>query len=39
LEADFGFKPATPLRDGLKKFAEWHAQYYGTTTECEKSVS
>ena len=30
LEADFGFKPATPLRDGLRKFAEWYAGYYGT---------
>ncbi len=29
LEADFGFKPATPLRDGLRKFAEWYAGYYG----------
>ena len=30
LEADFGFKPATPLREGLRKFAEWYATYYGT---------
>ena len=29
LEQDFGFKPATPLRDGLRKFAEWYAEYYG----------
>ena len=28
LEQDFGFKPATPLRDGLRKFAEWYAEYY-----------
>lgn len=28
LEADFGFKPATPLREGLRKFAEWYAGYY-----------
>lgn len=25
LEEDFGFKPNTPLRGGLKKFAEWYA--------------
>ena len=30
LEYDFGFKPATPLREGLRKFAEWYATYYGT---------
>ncbi len=29
LEADFGFKPSTPLRDGLRKFAEWYKGYYG----------
>lgn len=30
LEEDFGFKPATPLRDGLRAFAQWYAKYYGT---------
>ena len=30
LEEDFGFKPATPLRDGLSAFARWYASYYGT---------
>lgn len=25
LERDFGFKPATSLRDGLRAFAEWYA--------------
>ncbi len=29
LEADFGFKPSTSLRDGLRKFAEWYKEYYG----------
>lgn len=28
LEQDFGFKPCTPLRDGLRAFAEWYAGYY-----------
>ena len=28
LEQDFAFKPATPLREGLRKFAEWYAGYY-----------
>ena len=28
LENDFGFKPSTSLRDGLRAFAEWYAQYY-----------
>lgn len=29
LERDLGFKPNTPLRDGLRKFAEWYAAFYG----------
>lgn len=28
LEADFGFKPATSLREGLRKFAEWYKEFY-----------
>ena len=28
LEKDFGFRPSTPLRDGLRAFAEWYAGYY-----------
>lgn len=28
LEADFGFKPSTNLRDGLRKFAEWYKEFY-----------
>ena len=28
LERDFGFKPSTSLRDGLRKFAEWYKIYY-----------
>ena len=27
LERDFGFKPSTSLRDGLRAFAEWYAQW------------
>ena len=29
LERDFGFRPATPLRTGLRRFAEWYKAYYG----------
>ena len=29
LEADFGYKPSTSLRDGLRAFAQWYARYYG----------
>lgn len=29
LEQDFGFKPSMPLREGLRKFAEWYKGYYG----------
>lgn len=28
LERDFGFKPSTPLREGLRRFAEWYRAYY-----------
>lgn len=29
LEQDFGFKPSTSLRKGLRRFAEWYATYGG----------
>ena len=29
LEQDFGFRPSTPLRQGLQAFARWYAGYYG----------
>lgn len=28
LERDFGFKPSTSLREGLRKFAEWYSEFY-----------
>ena len=28
LEHDFGFKPSTPLREGLRRFAEWYYSFY-----------
>lgn len=28
LERDFGYKPLTSLREGLRKFAEWYAEFY-----------
>ena len=30
LEEDFDYKPSTTLREGLRKFAEWYADFYGT---------
>lgn len=30
LERDFGFKPSTPLRTGLRAFAQWYKQFYET---------
>lgn len=30
LEQDFGFKPNTSLREGLRRFADWYAKYYKT---------
>ena len=28
LERDFGFKPSTPLREGLRRFAHWYQKFY-----------
>ncbi len=28
LERDYGFKPTTPLREGLRRFADWYAAFY-----------
>lgn len=28
LERDYGFKPSTPLREGLRKFSEWYKEFY-----------
>ena len=28
LKEDFGFKPSTSLREGLRKFAEWYKEFY-----------
>lgn len=28
LERDFGFKPCTSVREGLRKFAEWYKEFY-----------
>ena len=28
LERDYGFKPSTPLREGLRKFANWYKEFY-----------
>ena len=28
LECDFGFKPSTPLREGLRRFAQWYKEFY-----------
>ena len=27
LEEEFGFKPSTPLREGLRRFARWYGEY------------
>lgn len=28
LERDYGFKPSTPLREGLRKFSQWYKEFY-----------
>lgn len=34
LESDFGYKPSTNLRDGLRAFAQWYVKYYGICETC-----
>jgi nucleoside-diphosphate-sugar epimerase len=36
LEEDFGFKPNTPLRIGLRRFAEWYHEFYQTNGKEDK---
>lgn len=31
LQADFGFRPTTPLHEGLKRFVDWFRRYHGLT--------
>ena len=28
LARDYGFKPSTPLREGLRRFAQWYKEFY-----------
>lgn len=35
LEEDFGFKPSTSLREGLRSFAEWYVTYYGAFNQAK----
>lgn len=32
LETDFGFRPSTSLRDGLRKFAQWYVTYCNSSS-------
>ena len=38
LERDFGFKPSTSLRDGLRKFAEWYKEFSVQAEKAERSL-
>jgi UDP-glucuronate 4-epimerase len=29
LTADVGFKPETPLEEGIRRFVDWYKDYYG----------
>jgi nucleoside-diphosphate-sugar epimerase len=40
LEQDFGFKPSTPLRNGLRAFAEWyHKAYLGNERKQDSDIA
>lgn len=34
LERDYGYKPSTPLREGLRRFAEWYKVFYVDQAGC-----
>ena len=36
LERDYGFKPNTDLRTGLRNFAEWYKEFYMNNNEKDK---
>ena len=38
LERDFGFKPSTPLRVGLRRFAQWYRAFYMPRAKKEEGV-
>ena len=38
LERDFGYKPSTPLRVGLRRFAEWYAKYKGRSSNVTRNT-
>lgn len=38
LEADVGFSPATPLKEGLEKFVDWYTEYYGVGHNSRKKA-
>ena len=38
LERDIGFKPSTPLKDGLTKFVDWYTEYYGVGHNSRKKA-
>jgi len=29
LERDVGYRPATPVEDGIRRFVDWYREYYG----------
>jgi UDP-glucuronate 4-epimerase len=33
LMADVGFKPSTPIEEGIRQFVEWYRDYYGGVTQ------
>lgn len=39
LERDFGFRPSTPLREGLRRFASWYASYYLPSSRGQRGES
>ena len=39
LERDFGFTPKITLREGLRKFAEWYHEYYGSKVKGETNTN
>ncbi len=39
LSNDFGFRPSTTIREGIRRFIEWYLDYYGTPVDPSQPIA
>ena len=39
LDAWVGFKPATPVREGVRRFVEWYREFYGSEEKATRAMT